>query len=141
VKGCGVGISVGEAVVGNIGSNERLDYTAIGDTVNTASRVCGVAQGGEIVVTEEMAEALPPGEFKLAPLPPLKVKGKTEVLRVFQVLREGQEPKVFEEGAITDTTEEKGAFQATQEAPPKVAGYAPVEPRPLEGAVEAPTDG
>jgi adenylate cyclase len=140
VKGCGVGISVGEAVVGNIGSNERLDYTAIGDTVNTASRVCGVAEGGEIVVTEEMAEALPPGEFRLAPLPPLKVKGKTEVLKVFQVLREGQEPKLFAEGAITDATAEKGAFQATQEAPHKVAGYAPVEPRPAEGAVEAPTD-
>ena len=145
VKGCGVGLAFGEAVVGNIGSNERLDYTAIGDTVNTASRVCGVAGGGEIVITAEFAEALPPGEFRLAPLPPLKVKGKTEVLRVFQVLREGQEAKVFEEGAFTDTTEEKGAFQTadkkqevTQEAPPKVAGYAPVEPRP--DAAEASTE-
>jgi adenylate cyclase len=144
VKGCGVGLAFGEAVVGNIGSNERLDYTAIGDTVNTASRVCGVAGGGEIVITADFAEALPPGEFRLAPLPPLKVKGKEEVLRVFQVLREGQEAKVFDEDAVTDTTEEKGAFQApeqtektektekTQEAPPKVAGYAPVEPRPEE---------
>ncbi|HEX9644879.1 MAG TPA: adenylate/guanylate cyclase domain-containing protein [Acidimicrobiia bacterium] len=144
VKGCGVGLSFGEAVVGNIGSNERLDYTAIGDTVNTASRVCGVAGGGEIVVTAEFAEALPPDEFRLAPLPPLKVKGKTELLRVVQVLREGQEPKVFEEGAFTDASEEKGAFQAsdkgkpkqeeeqTQDAPPKVAGYAPVEPRDAE---------
>ncbi|HSM02544.1 MAG TPA: adenylate/guanylate cyclase domain-containing protein [Acidimicrobiia bacterium] len=145
VKGVGVGLSFGEAVVGNIGSNERLDYTAIGDTVNTASRVCGVAGGGEIVVTEEFAEALPRDEFRLAPLPPLKVKGKTELLRVMQVLREGQEAKVFEEGAFTDASEEKGAFQPPDwgkgeekslEAPPKVAGYAPVEPRD-EGAEES----
>lgn len=148
VNGCGVGLAFGEAVVGNIGSNERLDYTAIGDTVNTASRVCGVAAGGEIVITADFAEALPPGEFRLAPLPPLKVKGKEEVLRVFQVLREGQEAKVFDEHAVTDTTEEKGAFQApkaakpeeekTQEAPPKVAGYAPVEPRPEEPTEASP---
>lgn len=143
VKGVGVGISVGEAVVGNIGSNERLDYTAIGDTVNTASRVCGIAEGGEIVVTEEFAEALPPNEFRLAPLPPLKVKGKTEVLRVVQVLREGQQPKVFDPDAVTDATEAKGAFQApekTQDAPPNVAGYAPVEPPSAEETAEVGTD-
>ncbi|HET7236410.1 MAG TPA: CHASE2 domain-containing protein [Actinomycetota bacterium] len=127
VKGCGVGLSVGEAVVGNIGSNERLDYTAIGDTVNTASRLCGVAGAGEIVVTQEFADALPPDEFRLAELPPLKVKGKANVLRVFQVLRAGQEAKAWEEGETTDATEEKGSFQAVA-APPKVAGYAPVEP-------------
>jgi len=145
VKGCGVGLAFGEAVVGNIGSTERLDYTAIGDTVNTASRVCGVAGGGEIVVTEEFAEALPRDEFRLAPLPPLKVKGKTELLRVMQVLRPGQEAKEFDEGEFLDASEEKGAFQTadkpkadekSQEAPPKVAGYAPVEPKD-EGADES----
>lgn len=128
VKGCGVGISFGEAVVGNIGSHERLDYTAIGDTVNTASRVCGVAEGGDIVVTEQFAEALPPGEFRLAELPPLKVKGKEALLRVYQVLRPGQEPKVFAADAVTAAGEEKHHFEAAP-APPKAAGYSPVEPR------------
>jgi adenylate cyclase len=127
VKGCGVGLSVGEAVVGNIGSNERLDYTAIGDTVNTASRLCGVAGAGEIVVTEPFAEVLPADEFRLGELPPLRVKGKAQVLRVFQVLREGQEAKVFAEGEITDAAEDKGSFQAGA-VPSKAAGYAPVEP-------------
>jgi adenylate cyclase len=126
VKGCGVGVSVGEAVVGNIGSAERLDYTAIGDTVNTASRLCGVAGAGEIVVTEACAAVLPDG-FRLAELPPLKVKGKANLLRVFQVLRPGQEAKAFDADATTDAEEEKGAFQAVA-APPKAAGYAPVEP-------------
>ncbi|MBI5156851.1 MAG: adenylate/guanylate cyclase domain-containing protein [Acidimicrobiia bacterium] len=130
VKGCGVGLSFGEAVVGNIGSHERLDYTAIGDTVNTASRVCGVAEGGDIVVTEEFAAALPPGEFRLAELPPLKVKGKEALLRVYQVLRPGQEPKVFAADAVTSAGDEKHHFEPVA-APPKVAGYAPVEPRPV----------
>ncbi len=126
VKGCGVGVSAGEAVVGNIGSHERLDYTAIGDTVNTASRLCGVAGQGEIVVTEECARFLNEG-FLLSELPPLSVKGKSLPLRVFQVLRPGQEPKVFIEGDVLDLTEEKGHFEPVP-APPKVAGYAPVEP-------------
>jgi adenylate cyclase len=129
VKGCGVGLSFGEAVVGNIGSHERLDYTAIGDTVNTASRVCGVAEGGDIVVTEEFAKALPEGEFRLAELPPLKVKGKEALLQVYQVLRPGQEPKIFGADDVTHAGEEKHHFEPVA-APAKVAGYAPVEPRP-----------
>jgi adenylate cyclase len=126
VKGCGVGVSAGDAVVGNIGSHERLDYTAIGDTVNTASRICGVAGSGEIVVTEGCAELLG-DEFRLSELPPLSVKGKELPLRVFQLLRPGQEAKVFAEGHVIDATEEKGHFEPVP-APPKVAGYAPVEP-------------
>ena len=126
VKGCGVGVSVGEAVVGNIGSAARLDYTAIGDTVNTASRLCGVAGAGEIVVTEECAQALSDA-FRLGELPPLKVKGKAKMLRVFQILRTGQEQKVFDADHLLDAEEEKGAFQPVAE-PPKAAGYAPVEP-------------
>lgn len=126
VKGCGVGVSVGEAVVGNIGSTERLDYTAIGDTVNTASRLCGVAGAGEIVVTEECAK-VPSDAFRLGELPPLKVKGKAKLLSVFQVLRPGQEPKAFAAHETVDASEDKGHFQPVV-APPKVAGYAPVEP-------------
>jgi adenylate cyclase len=129
VKGCGVGLSLGEAVVGNIGSNERLDYTAIGDTVNTASRLCGVAGPGEIVVTQAFARALPPDRFRLGELPPLSVKGKSDTLRVCQLLRPGQTPRAFAEGATIDAEGDKGRFEPVP-APPKVAGYAPVEPAP-----------
>jgi adenylate cyclase len=135
VKGCGVGISTGPAVVGNIGAHDRLDYTVIGDTVNTASRLCGVAGSGQIVVTKECADQIGDA-FRIGDLPPLAVKGKTLPLRVYQVLREGQEPGHFEEEALLEAGDEKGHFEAPRT---KAAGYAPIEPtaeRPSEPAGE-----
>ncbi|MBI4261621.1 MAG: adenylate/guanylate cyclase domain-containing protein [Actinobacteria bacterium] len=137
VKGCGVGVSAGDAVVGNIGSAVRLDYTVIGDTVNTASRICGVADAGQIVITEECARLLE-DRFPLGPLPPLVVKGKALPLRVFEVLRKGRVGRTVVAGEVLDATEEKGHFEpripveedGVVRAPSKAAGYAPVEPVP-----------
>jgi adenylate cyclase len=126
VAGCGVGIATGGAVVGNIGSHDRLDYTVVGDTVNTASRLCGVAGPGQIVVTEACAAEIR-DRFRIGDLPSLEVKGKAKPLRVFQVLREGQEAPEVMEGAVVEYSEEKGHFEQT--APAKAAGYAPIEPR------------
>lgn len=54
----GVGINTGVAVVGNIGSSQRLEYTPIGDTVNIAARLSGVAQGGSVLVGEQTHRAI-----------------------------------------------------------------------------------
>jgi adenylate cyclase len=54
----GVGIDVGRAFVGNVGSGDVKDFTALGDVVNTASRLLSVAKGGQVVMSERLHEQL-----------------------------------------------------------------------------------
>ncbi len=51
----GIGIHLGDAFVGNIGSPRRLEFTLIGDTVNVANRLCALARGDEVLVSEAVA--------------------------------------------------------------------------------------
>ena len=81
----GVGIHCGTAVVGNIGCETRMDYTAIGDTVNTASRLEGKALGGQVVISEAMCQSLE-GKLVTEPLGAVELKGKAEPLQVYSVL-------------------------------------------------------
>ena len=80
----GIGINSGVVTAGNIGSPRRLDYTVIGDTVNTASRLMSKAGGNQIFISAETASQLG-GGFDLEPLPPLPLKGKSEPVQVFSV--------------------------------------------------------
>ncbi len=87
--GMGIGASYGRAVVGNIGSEQRLDYTLIGDVVNTASRLSGLARAGQIIVSHHLYCALPPdwnGPHQLRPLGPVTLKGKQEPHLIYEVL-------------------------------------------------------
>ena len=80
----GIGINTGTAVAGNIGSPRRLDYTVVGDNVNTAQRLMAGATGGQILISESTAKKLG-ASFDLERLPELKVKGRSEAVPVFSV--------------------------------------------------------
>ncbi len=81
----GIGICSGPAVVGNMGSAQRQEFTAIGDTINTASRLSGVASGGEIIITESTYKMIK-DKIDARKLDPLKVKGKEKPLIVYEVI-------------------------------------------------------
>ena len=81
----GVGIHYGEAVLGWIGTEKRLEYTAISDSVNTTKRIQENSAKNQILISREAYERVK-DEIEAKPFVPLSVKGKTQPLEVYEVM-------------------------------------------------------
>lgn len=80
----GIGVNTGKAIVGNMGSLDRLEYSVIGDTVNITARLAAVAPGGKVWIGAETFEQVK-HQFEVIPLEPLALKGKGELINAYEV--------------------------------------------------------
>ncbi len=82
----GIGIHTGVVLIGNMGAENRLNYTVIGNNVNLAARLCGIAKGSEILITKEtLAESHVSESIVVEELPPSELKGFDESFVLYRV--------------------------------------------------------
>ncbi len=81
----GIGINTGNLVAGYIGSSRTMSYSVIGDTVNTAARLCDAARPGEIVISDNTRQAVD-GGFEFEAKAPINAKGKEQPVKAWRVM-------------------------------------------------------
>src|SRR5512136_124975 len=98
-----VGLNSGPVMVGAVGSDLRMDYTAVGDTVNLASRMQTLAQPGTVLVSRDVHK-MTRDFFKFKPLGKLAVKGKEEAVEAYELLEATQVATRIEAAVIRGLT-------------------------------------
>lgn len=82
----GIGINTGEVVMGAMGSEDRMDYTILGDTVNVGARLCSIAGRGQTLLSEASFEAVATlGGLEAERLDPIEMKGKSRRVEIYDV--------------------------------------------------------
>ena len=96
----GVGVNCGKAVVGNIGCDFRMDYTAIGDTVNTAARLEANAKPGQVLISQVLYERVKDKGVTANPIGEIPLKGKSKGLFVYELT--GIDGEIVKEEAVSE---------------------------------------
>lgn len=81
----GIGINYGNAMIGSMGASSRMDYTAIGDVVNLASKLCNFARAGHIIVTKNVIRYLN-GAFSVIKMEPVLLSGRRRPIQIYRVV-------------------------------------------------------
>lgn len=87
----GIGVHVGRVLFGFLGTQDRMDHTVVGDTVNTCARICGEARPFQVVTTEDVRAAVgeAPG-IRFRALGPVALKGKAQPASLFEAVTAGE---------------------------------------------------
>ncbi|MDY6788159.1 MAG: adenylate/guanylate cyclase domain-containing protein, partial [candidate division WOR-3 bacterium] len=80
-----IGINTGEIVALNMGTDQRMEYTVMGDNVNLSARLEGVANAGQVIISDSTHKYVK-DKFDFAELEPVSVKGKSEPIQIYQAL-------------------------------------------------------
>ncbi len=89
--GLGIGVCAGKIIIGNLGSARRMEFTVIGDTVNFASRLCSIAEDGQILINQDLA-LIAADNFRLQELDAVRIKGKSGTHKPYSLLGERLNP-------------------------------------------------
>jgi adenylate cyclase len=126
----GIGINTGNCIVGNMGSEFRFDYSALGDSVNLAARLESETKGYDVsILLGEQTAELARAKFQVVELDRIRVKGKSLETRIFTIVPEaGTETLAMHAALLDDFYEQRLSpsdtrFAALAERLPTLAGY------------------